>query len=145
MMSVTASAYLLFRRLAARIVYMRGSLHRNFGNANSFSREHRAALSCFSRAYELDPAFCKARLDRAILLWRELGEVEAALLDFDALLAENPQDRPALLNRAMALQEHGRYRDALTDLEIYLQLPPENAEYAAAAARSAELLRAILE
>lgn len=144
-MSVTASVYLLLRRLAARIIHMRGSLHRNFGNTSSFSREHRAAFYCFSRAYELDPAFRKARLDRAVLLWRELGEVEGALLDFDAMLAEDPQDQPALLNRAMALQEQGRYRDALTDLEIYLQLPPENAEYTAAAARSAELLRSILE
>jgi len=142
----TASGYLFLfvRRLAARAVYMQGSLHRNFGNQSSFRREHQAALRCFSRAYALDPSFGRARLDRAILLWRELGDLEAALADFDGLLQENPANQPALLNRAMALQESGRYQAALTDLEAYLQLPPENQEYAAVAQRTAALLRELL-
>jgi tetratricopeptide (TPR) repeat protein len=142
----TASGYLFLavRRVAARAVHMQGSLHRNFGNQSSFRREHQAALRCFSRAYALDPGFDRALFDRAVLLWRELGDLEAALADFDALLQENPGNQSALLNRAMALQENGRYQAALTDLEVYLQLPPENQEYAAAAQRTAALLRELL-
>jgi tetratricopeptide (TPR) repeat protein len=144
-MSIAARFHLLLRRAAARLWYMQGSLHRNFGNKNSFRREHETALRCFSRAYQLDPHFHKARLDRAILLWREMGEPEAALSEFDALLKENPLYQPALLNRAMVLQENGRYQAALNDLETYLQLPPEHSEYTQAAARSAALLRELLD
>jgi tetratricopeptide (TPR) repeat protein len=143
--TITGFVYLFFRRTAARILYMQGSLHRNFGNRNSFRREHEAAMRCFHRAYELDPHFHKARLDRAILLWREMAELEAALTEFNALLRENPVYQPALLNRAMALQEGGRYRAALTDLELYLQLPPENQEYTAVARRTVALLRELIE
>lgn len=123
---------------------MWGSLHRNFGNKSSFVPEHQAAVRRFSRAYELDPGLRQARLDRGIILYRELGRTDEALADFDALLAEDPKFAPALLNRALLAQECGRYSDALTDLEVYLALPIEDKEYWAIASRSADLLREIV-
>jgi tetratricopeptide (TPR) repeat protein len=123
---------------------MWGSLHRNFGNRSSFAREHEAAVRRFTRAYQLDPNLREARLDRGVLYFRELGRLDEALADFDALLAEDPHYGPALLNRAMLAQERGQYHQALTDLEMFLTLLDEDAEYVAVAQRTAVLLRELL-
>lgn len=105
------------------LLYTWGGLHRYFGNANILRSEHTRAVHYFTRAYEVDPRFRTARLSRAVLLGRELGQIPAALADLDALLAEDPTYAPALLNRGLMLQEIGRYPEALTDLQAYLQLP----------------------
>ena len=128
----------------ARIYYMWGSLHRNFGNRSSFLREHEAAVRRFSQAYQLDPNLREARLDRGIVYFREMGRLDEALADFDALLVDDPLYGPALLNRAMLSQEKGNYRQALTDLETFLTLPDEDAEYTAVAQRTAVLLRELV-
>jgi len=130
--------------LLARILYLWGSLHRNFGNKSSFQREHRSAIHRFSQAYNLDPTLREARLDRGIILYRELGLLDEAQADFDALLEEDPNYRPALLNRAMLAQERGLYIEALADLETYLALPKEDEEYWRIANRTADLLREIV-
>lgn len=135
----------LARMVLARIIYMWGSLHRNFGNVNSLSSEHRAAIRRFSQAYKLDPSFRRARLDRGIIYYRELASPEEALLDFDALLDEDPGYGPALLNRAMLAQEMGHYATALADLERYLELPDTDERYRENASRTAVLLREIVE
>jgi len=134
----------MFRVLLARIYYMWGSLHRNFGNRNSFRREHLSAIKRFTQAYETDPSLREARLDRGIIYYRELGQYDEAMADFDALLVEDPHYGPALLNRAMAAQESGHYRQALSDLELYLSLPADNPEYHRVAERTATLLREIV-
>lgn len=136
---------LLIRLLLARFFYMWGSLHRHFGNRSAFRREHLAALRCFNRACDLDPNLLSARLDRGILLWRELGKVEEGLADFNHLLAGDPAYGPALLNRAMVYQEIGQYQAALSDLEAYLALPVEDETYYQIAGRTADLLRKLLE
>lgn len=123
---------------------MWGSLHRNFGNKSSFAREHQSAVKCFGQAYKLDPNFRRARLDRAILLYREMGLYDEAKDDLDALLAEDPAFEPALLNRAMMAQELGSYESALEDLETYLALPTEDEEYRRIAMRTADLLREVV-
>lgn len=134
----------MYRYVLARILYTWGSLHRNFGNKSNFLREHRSAVHRFSQAYEVDPSFREARLDRGIILYREMGRLDEALSDFDALLDEDPAYGPALLNRAMIFQELGRYADALRDLEAYLALPKEDEEYWRIATRTADVLREIL-
>lgn len=135
----------MYRMILARIYHMWGSLHRNFGNQSNLSDEHRAAVRRFSQAYDLDPGFRKARLDRGILLYREMGLLEEALEDFNALLVEDPEYRPALLNRAMVYQEGGRFSEALADLEVYLDLPVEDEEYWQIASRTAALLRDVID
>ena len=119
----------MWRIFLARILYMWGSLHRNFGNRSSFNREHHHAVRRFSQAYEMDPNLREARLDRGILLYRELGMLDEAKADFDALLDDDPAYGPALLNRAMLAQERGQYALALADLDAYLILPQDNDEY----------------
>ena len=135
---------IFFRLLLARIYYLWGSLHRNFGNQNGFRREQEAAVKRFSQAYALDPNLREARLDRGILYWREMGQIEAALADFNALLEKDPAYGPALLNRGMVAYESGRYADALADMEAYLQLPKEDGEYWLIAERTAGLLRELV-
>lgn len=134
----------MWRFILARIYYMWGSLHRNFGNRSSFQREHRHAVRRFSQAYELDPNLREARLSRAIVLFREMGRLDQALADFDALLADDPHYGPALLNRAMLAQQRGQYAAALRDLDVYLSLPEEDEEYYRMATRTAGLLREIV-
>ena len=135
----------MIRYTLARIYYMWGSLHRNFGNRRSFRREHRSAIKRFTQAYEADPSLREARLDRGIILYRELGLHDDAMADFDALLAEDPHYGPALLNRAMAAQESGLYSQALADLDAYLALPVENEEYRLVSERTASLMREIID
>ena len=134
----------MLKILLARMYYIWGSLHRNFGNQSSFSREHRSAVKRFSQAYKLDPNFREARLDRAIILYREMGKFEEARADLNALLADDPSYEPALLNRAMLAQEQGLYVEALADFDAYLALPAGDQEYRRLASRTAELLRELV-
>jgi tetratricopeptide (TPR) repeat protein len=124
---------------------MWGSLHRNFGNQNSFLREHEAAVRRFTQAYDLDPTLRQARLDRGIIYYRELGRLDDALADFNALLEEDPNFGPALLNRSMVNQERGQYPQALADLKTFLTLPDEDPEYVAVAQRTAVLLQELID
>jgi len=132
-------------KILARFYYMWGSLHRNFGNRSSFVREHHSAVERFTQAYMADPTMRKARLDRGILFYREMGMLDEALEDFDALLDEDPEYLPALLNRAMVYQERGRYGEALRDLETYIELPSEDEEYYLIASRTVALLREVVD
>ncbi len=134
----------MLRIVAARVLYMWGSLHRNFGNRSSYKREHRQAIRRFSQAYDLDPSLREARLDRGIILYREMGRLDEAMADFNALLVEDPEYGPARLNRAMIAQEQGQYEEALADLEAYLALPGEDDEYRAIAERTVVLLREVV-
>jgi tetratricopeptide (TPR) repeat protein len=131
----------VIRFLRAWLVYTWGGLHRYFGNKNNMRAEHEAAVRYFSRAFEIDPTFRRARMERGVLLWRELGRLDEALADFDALLSHDPGYGSALLNRAMVYQNQNRFRAALTDLEAYLRLPPSDiAAYQQEARRTADLL-----
>jgi tetratricopeptide (TPR) repeat protein len=123
---------------------MWGSLHRNFGNRSSYRSEHLRAVRRFTQAYDLDPGLREARLDRGILYFRELGLLQEAKADFDALLNDDPAYGPALLNRSMLLQERGRYSQALADLDAYLTLTGEDEEYVRMAERTAVVLREIV-
>ncbi len=126
------------------MLYTWGGLHRYFGNKNSLSREHHLAAHYFARAYEVDSTFREARLQRAVLLGRELGRPDEALAEFDVLLADDDMYKSALLNRGLLLQDNGRFQEALTDIEAYLQLP-EPDSFQEEAARIASLLRGIVD
>ncbi len=84
-------------------------------------------------------------MERGVLLWRELGRLEEALADFDALLAEDPHYAPALINRALVAQNKGRYKESLLDLKAYLQLPESETQYREEAKRTADLLAELID
>lgn len=111
----------------AYVLYTWGGLHRLFGNANNLRREHERAVHYFTKAYTVNPKMRRARLERAVILWRELGRVDEALREFDALLEADPAYGEALFNRALARQEGGHYALALADLDAYLRLPRHDA------------------
>ncbi len=133
----------MLRTIYSWLLYTWGGLHRYFGNMNNLRHEHERAVHYFTRAYETDPTFQQARLARAVILWRELRRYDEALADLNALLDEQPDYAPALLNRAMVAQENGRYQDARADLEAYLQL--SDLGYADEAQRMLVVLRDITE
>lgn len=132
----------MFRLIWSWMLYTWGGLHRYFGNQNTMRREHERAVHYFGRAYAVDPTFTAARVQRAILLSRELGRHDEALAEFDALLALQPDSGEILLNRGLALQANGRFQEALADIENYLQLPNSD-EYGDEARRIAAALRDI--
>lgn len=134
----------MLRVVWAYVLYTWGGLHRLFGNANNLRREHERAVHYFTRAYAVNPKMRRARLERAVILWRELGRIDEALTEFDALLEADPAYGKALFNRALARQESGRYALALADLEAYLRLPEEDA-YRGSARHLRQLLSEMLQ
>jgi len=133
----------MLRFLWAYLVYTWGGLHRLFGNRNSMRREHEAAVRYFTKAFEIDPTFHRVRLERGILLFRELGRYEEALADFNFLLEEKSDySNLAILNRAILHQQNAQFTEALADLNAFLE-QPENSYYAEAY-RMRELLQAML-
>jgi len=131
------------RFLWAWLLYTWGGLHRYFGIQNSMAREHERAVHYFGRAYKVDPTFRAARLHRGILLGRELGRIDEAIADFDALLEEDPTYSLALFNRGIMWMENGRYPQALKDMETYLQQSDPSDENWPDAQRIVTLLRDI--
>lgn len=134
----------MWQTVWAYLLYTWGGLHRYFGNQNNVPREHERAIHYFSRAYQVNPQMLQARLARGVILWRELGRVQEAIADFDALLEQDPAYGEALLNRALARQEIGEYALALADLEVYLQLPGGD-NYRDLALRMQHTLREVVE
>ncbi len=133
----------MLRFLWAYLVYTWGGLHRLFGNHNSMRSEHEAAVRYFTKAFEIDPTFHRVRLERGILLSRELGRYDEALADFNFLLDENSDySNLALLNRAILHQHKAQFSEALADLDLYLETPEDN--YYEEAFRMRELLQAML-
>ena len=133
----------MLRFLWAYLVYTWGGLHRLFGNRNSMRGEHEAAVRYFSKAYDIDPTFQRVRLERGILLFRELGRYDEALADFNFLLDEKSDySHMALLNRALLYQQNAQFEDALADLDTYLDGPPD--DYFQEAMRMRDLLHGLL-
>ena len=110
-------------------LYTWGGLHRYFGNQNSMTSEYERAVHYFNRSYEVNPKFTYARLQKAIILGRELHRHDESLAEFDAYLAEEPNDATALMNKGLVLQDNGRFPEALIYLEQYLQLPEKDSHF----------------
>ncbi len=130
------------RFLIAQFFFQWGATHRHFGIAHGLNKEFERAAYYFGRAYTIDPTFRQARLNRAIMLGRELGRGPEALAEFDALLAEDSLYMEARFNRAQQRQEMGDYAGALADWELYLLHPDEN--YKDLAESTVKLLREVL-
>ena len=133
----------MLRFLWAYLVYTWGGLHRLFGNRNSMRSEHEAAVRYFTKAYNIDPTFHRVRLERGILLYRELSRYDEALADFNFLLEVNSDySSQALLNRALLYQQQSLFEASLADLNTFLALPPD--EYYQEAFRMRGILHEML-
>ena len=133
----------MLRFLWAYLVYTWGGLHRLFGNKSSIRSEHEAAVRYFTKAYEIDPTFQRVRLERGVLLFRELGRYDEALADFNFLLEEQSDySNLALLNRALLYQQNAQFEEALTDFDAFLEQPHD--DYYAEVVRMRDMLQTLL-
>lgn len=135
----------MFRFWLSYAFYWWGVVHRYMGTANNVASEFRRAADYFGRAYAIDPTFHRAKLDRAIMLWRELGELEPALILLDELIAHEATYAPALLNRALIYQQMWNLPACQADLEAYLQVGEEGDMYWDTAVRSLARVRQMQE
>jgi tetratricopeptide (TPR) repeat protein len=83
---------------------------------------HRAEV-VFSKAIDLVPSYTLALYNRGLLYWRELGQPELAIQDFNAIMNERGD---ALFLRGMAHQAVGNYRAAADDLEAFIESYPRS-------------------
>lgn len=103
----TAVAAIVAGELDSAIATLTGLLESGGG---TISDEDLAAI-LFNRAYA-----------------RQLkGQTEAAIADYDAVLAVNSDDGPAYLNRGIAQESLAQYRNALADYSAAVAIDPENA------------------
>ena len=79
-------------------------------------RDHQTALALFQTILQKHPDFADIR-HLAGLCLSFLGEAEAALEQFDHALAENPAYVEAHVNRALTLNDLGRYEEARAAFE----------------------------
>ena len=124
---------------------MWGSTCRHVGNKTGTQYCYQRAVAWYSYATNKNPAFRQARLDRGILLWREMERCQEAVEEFDILLEDDPKDAPAWLNRALANQKLGDFPNALQDIETYLRLPVQDEGYWHHASQMMKTLQMVLD
>lgn len=102
------------------LIYYGGLVCRHVG-------AYQTAAFYLGLAYKIDPTFTRARLDQAILLWRELAQYNQAL-EYLTHLANQPENErflpDILLNRAMSYQAQGQFSAAVADLQHFMSLAP---------------------
>lgn len=85
------------------------------------------AVAALSRAIKSDPKYLNAYIARGFAYSR-LGQVDAALIEYDKVLSIAPQNAVALSNKGVCLCKLKRYEEALQCLERAHQLDPEAAD-----------------
>ena len=104
------------------------TLWNTLGTVLSDQGQMKESLTFFDEALRLDPAFAKARYNRANVL-QPLGQPDRALADLDEALpgAETPYERAMMrMARAMTLMGMGRLKDGFAEYEV--RLDPEMPE-----------------
>jgi tetratricopeptide (TPR) repeat protein len=109
-------------QLGVSIFYMWSArVHRHFGIVRCNRDEYSSAVSDYSRALHVNPWYADAYLERGILLWRELGQANQAIVDFSTALRLRPEWPAALFFRGLAHQGTSNYSAAIDDLSTYLE------------------------
>jgi tetratricopeptide (TPR) repeat protein len=135
----------MIREYITYICYIWGSSHRHFANQFAYKSSYSRAIKWYDRTLRRNPNYREARLDRAVLQWRELHAYGLAVADLDVLLADDPFDASARLNRGLVYEKMGEYQKSLRDLEAYVRLPVSEPEYWHYAQRMMKVLQAIVE
>ncbi len=97
-----------------------GLVHFKDGNAEA-AREH------FRRALDLQPELVEARVNLAVLEW-ESEDFEAALRELGEASRVDPTNRDLVCNISLIYTQIGQWEAAVTVLEDYLTLRPEDVE-----------------
>ena len=112
---------------------------RHYGLLYRDVREFERAVKSYGNALALNPAHVRAYLERGNLLWREMGQPQKAIEDFNRVLDMRPGWPIALFCRAMAFQAAGDNSSAISDLDTYLRTG--DTEWKGEASRQVALLR----
>lgn len=128
----------------SRFYYNAGTLSRFAGLRYHRTNYFRSAERLFSRTLELDENLHRARLNRGILRYRELGDWKAAIHDFSELIHQTRFVDEALFNRGMAYYQGADYEAAANDFEQFLEIAPES-EWAEAAFVQLHMMRSIID
>ena len=105
----------------SRLLRRWADAHRHMGNAYGSREEHYAAVSSYTRAILLDPAYTYCYFSRGVLRCRELGEYAAAIQDLGHVIELDPTWAEAFFNRGLAHFMAGQYDDASADFRRYLK------------------------
>lgn len=111
-----------WRRLVARLYYLWGTLHRHVGNLQGDREEFRLAVTAFGQALRHNPTFVQCLYERGVLLWREMGDGNAAAADMTRVLELQPERHEAWFNRAFARHVAGDEAGAIADFQHYLEV-----------------------
>lgn len=96
--------------------YLEGNQRNQFGDTGG-------AITCFSRAIELDPTCWKAYGNRGVLKII-LGKYESAIADLDRAIEIEPTDVISLNGRANAKAHLSLFKDAIADITDAIRLEP---------------------
>jgi serine/threonine protein kinase/tetratricopeptide (TPR) repeat protein len=95
------------------------------GNCHHSLLHYDEAIACYSTCIALRPKFHWAWYDRGLVRLgsgRAANDLKGAVMDFDQMLALQPDLAEAYLNRALADEGLGRYNEAIQDLTKALEL-----------------------
>lgn len=115
----------LYRR-ALRVQPQAAHLHANLGLALRQLGRYREAAQALQQAFDLGHVSVDLRMDCAHAL-DQAGEAEAALVQYDAVIAAQPEHARALNNRAALHLAQGRTEQALRDAQAALTARPDYA------------------
>lgn len=96
----------------------------NRGNVYSALGEWRKALLDHDKAIELIPEFAGAYSNRGSAYY-QLGDKQKALLDYRKAISLDPIHALAFYNRSFVLEDDANFKEAIQDLEKFLELSTE--------------------
>ncbi len=131
-----------FQRVVARLYFLRGNMHRHFGNLSGERYEYEYAANDFTRAIEFDSRFVAAHYNRGILYWRELNNFYRAIRDMTRVIELAPLHYEAWFNRAIAYHQRGDLPQAIADLEHYVTIATDP-DWRANAERQLEMMKVV--
>lgn len=108
------------RHLVAYWHYLKGLMHRHWGNTHGLQSEYESALKDFDESLVWDPNFAQVYLVRGIIFWREFNHPQRAVVDLSTAYLLNNNLIEARFNRGVAYQQLEKHAEAITDFEAYL-------------------------
>ncbi len=133
----------LWGRIRAHWWYVWGLSLCYYGNLSQERSFYRSGVESFGRTLQLWPTYGAALYQRGLIRGRELGEHSAAIADLGQASELRPDWADPYLQRGLFHRFHGDPRDAIADLERYVQLA-EMGYWRDEARRQIDILRAEL-
>ena len=127
--SATPLEALQYYRRALELAPHDPALHFKCGLAHNRSGDTQAAQAAYERAIGLDSAYVAAIVNLGLLHLSQLGDVGRARQLFERAVELQPDLVAAQANLGLALQEEGRFEEAIAHYERLIAAYPEVVEY----------------